>query len=72
MMQTVRVQAKGTRRVMRRSLTKMLVMKFDAVVVMAEKWLVDEDRHVEAAVRWFLLLAALYLVGQVVRACWVS
>jgi len=66
-MQTVRVKTKGIRRVIRRSLTKQVVRIFDALITRAESWLMGEDKHIEAAVRWFLGFAALYLVGQVVR-----
>ena len=47
---------------------KYLIRWFDTVVIRTQKWLEDEDKHLEAAVGWFLLLAALYLAGQVVRA----
>jgi len=66
-MQTAKIQAKGTRRIIRRSLTKQLFSRVDVFISRAEKWLVDGDRHIETAVRWFLAFVALYLVGQVVE-----
>ena len=69
-MQTVRIQAKGIRRIMRRSLTKQLVRKFDALVSRAENLIDDEDRNIETAIYWFLVFAAIYLIAQVVRVLW--